>query len=397
MGTLVPDMVEKLIADAKEFLRRRFPGIDSDALGPIRLGTGKFLNRLVVVGPQGGETPIFKVNNKGFMQSFLTNRRIALALGEKVEAMIARENAKIRDFRQQQRAAKTRVENIEMEDLAMKRKTDQLKALEDKIAKGEARVAQLENDDDDEDSTTPLLDRKQEIERQKKLNENYRQSRDTLQAEIAQQSKTQAHKVTKEKGKEAELQTQISASENTRDTLEAGLNTTKSLDDLRERDAELERKNDEDQQILDDPNAIPSEQEAAGGRIEERNEERARLRPQIQEREQALPLRERIREIFKKYGWTLQAIVLAAGIVISAVVLTTLNGLAKATKAIGNGLKELGKKAAAALPGLIGSIVGFIFKTAGSVIFFLGKHAWLIILAVVAFLVERVTKRARKS
>ena len=125
--------------------------------------------------------------------------------------------------------------------------------------------------------------------------------------------------------------------------------------------------------------------------------EQALLRSQIQEREQSRPLRERIREIFKKYGWTLQAVVLAAGITISAVVLTTLNGLAKATKAIGNGPKELGKKAAAALPGLIGSIVGFIFKTAGSVISFYGKHAWLLILAVVAFLVERVTKRARKS
>ena len=310
--------------------------------------------------------------------------------------MIARQNAEIRAFRQQQRAAAARVENIEMEDLGKKRKKDELRTLEDKIAKGEARVEQLENDDD-EDSTTPLLDRKQQLERQKKLSENYRQSRDELQKEIAQQSKTRAQKVAQEKGKEAELQTQISASENTRDTLEARLNATKSLDDFRERDAELERKNDEDQQILDDENATSSEKEAARERIEERNEERARLRPQIQEREQARPLRERIREIFKKYGWTLQAIVLAAGIVISAVVLATLNGLAKATKAIGNGLKELGKKAAATLPGLISSIVGFIFKTAGSVISFLGKHAWLIILAVVAFLVERVTKRARKS
>ena len=170
------------------------------------------------------------------MQVFLTNKRIVLALGENAETIIAQQNAKIRDFRKQQRAAKTRVENIEMEDLAMKREKDELKALEDKIAKGEARVEQLENDDD-EDSTTPLLDRKQEIERQKKLNENYQQSRDTLQAEIAQQSKTQAQELAQEKGKEAELQTQISASKNTRDTLEAGLNATKSLDDLRERDA----------------------------------------------------------------------------------------------------------------------------------------------------------------
>ena len=49
-----------------------------------------------------------------------------------------------------------------------------------------------------------------------------------------------------------------------------------------------------------------------------------------------------------------------------------------------------------ALPGLIGSIVSFIFKAAGQAISFLAVHAWLLILAVVAFLVERVTKRARR-
>ena len=173
------------------------------------------------------------------------------------------------------------------------------------------------------------------------------------------------------------------------------MDSTKTLDELREQDADLEKKNTEDQQILDDENATPEDKKAAGERIAERNEARERLRTRIQEREQARPLRERIREIFKKYGLTLQAIFLAAGIAISAVVLTTLNALAKATKAIGNGLKELGKKAGNALPGLIGSIVGFIFKTAGQVFSFLGKQVWLIILAVVAFLVERVTKRSR--
>ena len=394
MEKLTPEEAQKALKNMKVLLRARFPNIAWEKIGTIKFGETTYPNRIVALGKLLGETPIIKADRTGFTQAFLTGRQ--RALGPQAETIIAQQNAKIRAFREQMRAAEARVENIEMEDLGMKRKKDELRTLEDKLAKGEARVGQLENDAD-EDSTTPLLDRKQQLERQKKLNENYRQSRDTLQAEIAQQSKTRAQKVTQEKGKEAELQTQISASGNTRDTLEARLNATKSLDDLRERDAELERKNDEDQQILDDENAPSSEKEAASERIEERNEEGARLRPQIQEREQARPLRERIREIFKKYGWTLQVIVLAAGIVISAVVLTTLNSLAKATKAIGNGLKELGKKAAAALPGLVGSIVGFIFKTAGSVISFLGKHAWLIILAMVAFLVERVTKRARKS
>ena len=39
---------------------------------------------------------------------------------------------------------------------------------------------------------------------------------------------------------------------------------------------------------------------------------------EIEERERALPLRERIKEIFKKYGVTLTAILLAAGVTIGS-------------------------------------------------------------------------------
>lgn len=53
----------------------------------------------------------------------------------------------------------------------------------------------------------------------------------------------------------------------------------------------------------------------------------------------------------------------------------------------------MGKKVASILPGLlIGTIASFIFKTAGEVISFLGKNAWLLIVAVAIFLVESITK-----
>ena len=126
------------------------------------------------------------------------------------------------------------------------------------------------------------------------------------------------------------------------------------------------------------------------------NEELSRLRAQISEREAAMPLRERIREIFKKYGVTVTAIFLAAGATIGTVLGTMTRALKKLAKDLGNGLKMLGAKAASAgasaaaslPPGLIRSIVGFIFKAAGSVIGFLAKHTWLLILAVVAFRFE---------
>ena len=125
----------------------------------------------------------------------------------------------------------------------------------------------------------------------------------------------------------------------------------------------------------------------------ERQEELARLRTQIDERERALPLRERVKEIFKKYGVTITAIVLAAGVTIGAVIGAITNALRATSKASGKGVKDIGSKIASALPGLIGSIVSFLFKAAGQAISFLAEHTWLLILAVLAFLVEKYIKK----
>ena len=119
------------------------------------------------------------------------------------------------------------------------------------------------------------------------------------------------------------------------------------------------------------------------------------MQTQIDERERALPLRERVKEIFKKYGVTVTAIVLAAGVTIGAVVGAITNALKATGKALGKGLKDIGSKLASILPGLIGSIVSFLFKAAGQAIGFLAEHTWLIILAVVAFLVEKYIKKRR--
>ena len=147
--------------------------------------------------------------------------------------------------------------------------------------------------------------------------------------------------------------------------------------------------------MSNDENGTPSEREAAEARVAEREEDLARFRTQVQEREEARPLWERVKDIFKKYGWTSQAVVLAANLVIGAVVLKIMTALKSGIKAVGNGPKEIGKKTASFLPGLMGSIVSFIFKAAGQVICFLGERAWLVILAVVAFLIEQVIKRNR--
>ena len=192
------------------------------------------------------------------------------------------------------------------------------------------------------------------------------------------------------------MQRQYDAQRQKRNTIEADLNITKPLDELQKEAEELKRKIEEDREIMNDKDATSRERMAAGVRFSENTDELARLEPQIQEREEALPLRERVKNIFKKYGWTLQAVVLAVGVVLSALALAGLNGLKAGTKAVGQGLKAIGQKLGSLLPGLIGSIVSFIFKAAGQVFSFLGEHAWLLILAVVAFFMERLLKRRRR-
>ena len=136
---------------------------------------------------------------------------------------------------------------------------------------------------------------------------------------------------------------------------------TKPLEELEQEKAELEKRLAEGRRVLEDENASSSDREAAKKQVEQDERALERINEDIAGEAEKLPLRERVKRIFEKYGWTLQAVVLAAGLTISAVVLATLNGLKAATKAVGNGLKALAKKAAAALPGLIGLIVSFIF------------------------------------
>ena len=175
-------------------------------------------------------------------------------------------------------------------------------------------------------------------------------------------------------------------------TKEKAFYKTKKLEEINEREKQLKQENEKDQTIINDENAFPKNKEEAEARLEQRNEEIVRLQTIIQETEDAKTLREKIKEICKKHVVTVTAIFLAAGVTIGAVLGTMTNAVKKLGTVLGNGLKTLGAKAASALPGLIGAIVSFIFKAAGSVIGLLAEHTWLLILPVVAFLFEKLIK-----
>ena len=160
---------------------------------------------------------------------------------------------------------------------------------------------------------------------------------------------------------------------------------------------ELQKSIREDEEIANDENEQPSSiRERAREKIAEKLEQIDAIENERDELEERVSLREKVKNIFKKYGFTVAAVFLAVGTVIGVIVNSLTKGLKSVATGVGNGLKELGKKIAGILPGLIGAIVSFIFKTAGSVISFLGKNAWLLILGVAeCYAVERFKKKNR--
>ena len=160
-----------------------------------------------------------------------------------------------------------------------------------------------------------------------------------------------------------------------------------TLNELEQEAEELNRKIAEDKQLIVDENTSSSERAAAEARISENEAELDRINTEIEGRERERPLLERVKDIFKKYGWTLQAIFVAVGVILSVIALSVKKGTKVISQKLNNAKHD---------PGFIGSIVSFIFKAASQVFAFLSEHTWLIILVVVAFFMEKLLKRRRR-
>ena len=177
------------------------------------------------------------------------------------------------------------------------------------------------------------IESESELRRLQQLKKNYQKDFEKAKKEVADLEK-QAKTKAKEQTRVNQLRASLAAKESERNTMEARLNDTRTLDELKEQEAELQHQNEEDQVVIDNADTSPSDKQAAEGRVAERQEELARLQTQIDERERALPLRERVKEIFKKYGVTVIAIVLAAGVTIGAVIGAITNALRATGKAL---------------------------------------------------------------
>ena len=139
--------------------------------------------------------------------------------------------------------------------------------------------------------------------------------------------------------------------------------------------------------------ASGNQREQIDANIEEQQNEISRLEAENEIIEERMSLRDRVKLIFKKYGFTVFAVVSAVGLVIGVIVSNLKKGLTSLGKGVGGALKTIGKKIGEILPGMVGAIASFIFKTAGEAVGFLAKNAWLLILAAVTIMIEKFKGR----
>ena len=289
----IPDLNFEFLAEIKEeqikrannFIKIRYPRYNEKDL-QIGFSKRKTL-MLVSKGPRGGETPIFLSNGSDFQQDFLNKTYVKKALGKPAESLIKKtsddireKQKKLNELRQNERRYLEEKEKKEKEELD----------LQQRIRAEEEKSQQLQDD--------PGADKKV-LKQKETLLKNLKKDLKTKQKENEQLQKN--YEDSQKKSQQiGQIQTSLLEEEEKRDFLERRLNSTRSFDTLKEQESHLLRLNEEDQAIINDENAVSFDKNAAEERIAARNEELARLQTQIAEREEAMPLRERVKEIFKK-------------------------------------------------------------------------------------------------
>ena len=161
-------------------------------------------------------------------------------------------------------------------------------------------------------------------------------------------------------------------------------------DIIRTKEEEISRREKKIQELqASRETASENQRENIDADIEEQRNEISRLEAENEHIEERMSLRDRVKAILKKYGFTVFTVVSAVGLVIGVIVNNLKKGLTSLGKGVGGALKNIGKKIGEILPGMIGAIASFIFKTAGEAVGFLAKNAWLLILAAVMFMIEK--------
>ena len=164
---------------------------------------------------------------------------------------------------------------------------------------------------------------------------------------------------------------------------------TSAEDIIETKEEEISRREKKIQELQASRETSENQRVQIDAGIEEQQNEISRLEAENKRIEERMSLRDRVKLIFKKYGFTVFAVVSAVGLVIGVIVNNLKKGLTSLGKGVGGALKNIGKKIGEILPGIIGAIASFVFKTAGEAVGFLAKNAWLLILAAVMFMIEK--------
>ena len=136
---------------------------------------------------------------------------------------------------------------------------------------------------------------------------------------------------------------------------------------------------------------------------------------------------ERLKELFRRDGVTIGALITAIGMTISTIVLSVLpsgglpsggvpsgvvpsggvpsglpptnptNVIKQALVKMANLLLDLAKKAILALPGALGSLIGLLFKKAAQTVLFLSEHLLILLFAAIIAVAELIIKRRNKT
>ena len=123
-------------------------------------------------------------------------------------------------------------------------------------------------------------------------------------------------------------------------------------------------------------------------------------------------LSERLKELFRRDGLTIGAIITAIGMTVSTIILSVFSSsnpgippptadpnskrCKKVLIKISNWLHDLAKKALATLTGVIGSLISFIFLRASEAVLFLSEHLIILCLAILAFTYEFILTKIYK-
>lgn len=102
-------------------------------------------------------------------------------------------------------------------------------------------------------------------------------------------------------------------------TKKLGSSREELINEKDERITELNKSMREDAEIIKDPNKTPEEKQTAGQRIREKLDEQTQIVNERNALEEPLSLGKKIKNIFKRYGFTVAAVILAVSTTITAI------------------------------------------------------------------------------